>query len=344
VCDFEVNIEEDVGELLSIRLYKETHVFQVDDAWYCEYVHVTSPNGKLYQFPVYHWLHGQTSVAIPHGIGRILSSSYVCIDDDDTEELEKNREVYKALEIKLKGLTKCTDSWKNLEDMKTVFYFNRTKISDEVSRIWNEDSFFGYQYLNGINPMLIKKCTKLPENFPVTSSMVASSLGSAHDLHKELQNGNVFLADYKILQGVPTNDRINGKPQYLTAPCVCCGRTLRTSCFPSPSSWVRLQENGRRSSCPVTKNGTGPWPRSGCAMQSSRSIRWSIICSTRISLQKYLNIATHRQLPRNHPVYKLVVVHLRYTLDINTIARTAFISPGGIFDKVSPDPLLGGDI
>ncbi|CAJ0931388.1 unnamed protein product [Ranitomeya imitator] len=410
VCDFEVNIEEDVGELLSIRLYKETHVFQVDDAWYCEYVHVTSPNGKLYQFPVYHWLHGQTSVAIPHGIGRILSSSYVCIDDDDTEELEKNREVYKwkmfapgapycidansvrdlpineqysilkessfqiakilaALEIKLKGLTKCTDSWKNLEDMKTVFYFNRTKISDEVSRIWNEDSFFGYQYLNGINPMLIKKCTKLPENFPVTSSMVASSLGSAHDLHKELQNGNVFLADYKILQGVPTNDRINGKPQYLTAPMCLLWKDPQDQLLPiaiqvcAPellfSGETVLLVIWGLLSC--RELGQTPGERTPIFLPSDQEWDWTLakiwvrnaefqvhqmvyhLLHTHLFAEVF-NIATHRQLPRNHPVYKLVVVHLRYTLDINTIARTAFISPGGIFDKVSPDPLLGGHL
>ncbi|XP_073415809.1 polyunsaturated fatty acid lipoxygenase ALOX15B-like [Dendrobates tinctorius] len=373
VCDFEVNIEEDVGELLSIRLYKETHVFQVDDAWYCEYVHITSPSGKLYQFPVYHWLHGQTSVAIPHGIGRILSSSYVCIDDD-TEELEKNREIYKwkmfapgapycidaksvkdlpineqysilkessfqiakilaALEIKLKGLTKCTDSWKNLEDMKTVFYFNRTRVSDEVARIWNEDSFFGYQYLNGINPMLIKKCTKLPENFPVTSSMVAPSLGSAHDLHNELQKGNVFLADYKILQGVPTNDRINGKPQYLTAPMCLLWKDPRDQLLPIA---IQLgQTPGEQTPIFLPSDQEWDWTLAKIWVRNAEFQVHQMVyhlLHTHLFAEVF-NIATHRQLPRNHPVYKLVVAHLRYTLDINTIARTAFISPGGIFDK-----------
>lgn len=37
---------------------------------------------------------------------------------------------------------------------------------------WKEDSFFAYQYLNGTNPLLIRRCSALPSNFPVTDNMV----------------------------------------------------------------------------------------------------------------------------------------------------------------------------
>ncbi|XP_075190171.1 polyunsaturated fatty acid lipoxygenase ALOX15B-like [Anomaloglossus baeobatrachus] len=376
VCDFDVDIEENIGELLSMRLYKETHVFLVDDAWYCEYVNVMSPSGKLYQFPVYQWIEGQTSVVVPHGIGSIVSSSNVCMDQR-TEELEKNREVYKwklfapgspycidaehvkdlpineqfstlkeysfqlskilaALEIKLKGFTKCTDSWRNLEDMKHVFYFNRTKISDEVSRIWNEDSFFGYQFLNGVNPMLIKKCIKLPENFPVSSSMVASLLGTSTDLDKELQKGNVFLADYKILQGVPTNDFINGKPQYMTAPMCLLWKDPRDQLLPIA---IQLgQTPGEQTPIFLPSDDEWDWTLAKIWVRNAEFQVHQMVyhlLHTHLFAEVF-NVATHRQLPRNHPVYKLVIAHLRYTLDINTIARTAFIAPGGIFDIVSP--------
>lgn len=56
-----------------------------------------------------------------------------------------------------------------------------------VSKIWKEDSFFGSQYLNGINPTLIKKCFKIPGNFSVDEQMVASSLGTSTSLETELQ-------------------------------------------------------------------------------------------------------------------------------------------------------------
>lgn len=49
---------------------------------------------------------------------------------------------------------------------------NSAILPDYVQDHWKEDSFFAYQYLNGINPLLIRRCSTLPSNFPVTDNMV----------------------------------------------------------------------------------------------------------------------------------------------------------------------------
>lgn len=46
---------------------------------------------------------------------------------------------------------------------------------------------FGYQFLNGCNPVLIKRCTELPQKLPVTTEMVECSLERQLSLEQEVQ-------------------------------------------------------------------------------------------------------------------------------------------------------------
>ncbi|TDH05409.1 hypothetical protein EPR50_G00142250 [Perca flavescens] len=125
-------------------------------------------------------------------------------------------------ELQLKGLADRKENWTNIDDINRVFCCKRTDLSDYVQGHWKEDAFFAYQYLNGLNPMLIRRCSSLPHNFPVTDDMVfRHGQGS---LRNEMENGNIFLCDYKLLDGVKANT-INGKKQYLMAPLILLHKT-----------------------------------------------------------------------------------------------------------------------
>ena len=54
---------------------------------------------------------------------------------------------------------------------------------------WQEDLMFGYQFLNGCNPVMIQRCLKLPENLPVTTEMVECSLERQLTLEQEVEVG-----------------------------------------------------------------------------------------------------------------------------------------------------------
>jgi len=52
---------------------------------------------------------------------------------------------------------------------------------------WTSDVEFGRQILNGVNPMVIKKCTNIPSKFPVTNEVVKPFLTRGLTLEQEIE-------------------------------------------------------------------------------------------------------------------------------------------------------------
>ncbi|KAM3910226.1 hydroperoxide isomerase ALOXE3-like, partial [Leptodactylus fuscus] len=149
-----------------------------------------------------------------------------------------------------------------------------------------------------------------------------------------LQNGNIFLADYKILEGIPANDSINGKKQYMTAPMCLLWKdpqdqlrpiAIQLGQTPSDQAPIFLP-----SDCPWDWTLAKIWVRSS-DFQLHQVIYH--LLHTHLFAEVF-NIATTRQLPISHPVYKLLVPHLRYTLEIIILGRSVLFGPGGTADQI----------
>lgn len=57
----------------------------------------------------------------------------------------------------------------------------------KAAKYWKDDRFYGFQFLNGCNPESIKRCTKLPENFPVTEELVGDLLDEGLTLREAME-------------------------------------------------------------------------------------------------------------------------------------------------------------
>ncbi len=66
-----------------------------------------------------------------------------------------------------------------------VFFF--FFLIEYVQAHWQEDAFFGYQCLNGCNPLCIKQIHNLPPNLSVTSEMVRPFLPEDSSLEQEME-------------------------------------------------------------------------------------------------------------------------------------------------------------
>ncbi|XP_060635915.2 hydroperoxide isomerase ALOXE3-like [Anolis sagrei] len=268
-----------------------------------------------------------------------------CLDVSSIEELEKDvrfsfskaalfakRSTSKKVELKLRGYSDSQESWKDLKDIKKVFWFNKSDISEYVTEHWKEDALFGWQFLNGLNPRMIQRCTKIPPNFPVTNEMVAKFLGEDTTLEKELKKGNIFIADYKLLDGVPAGVN-NGRKQYVAAPL--CLLHLSAQKHLMPLAIQLSQTPGPQSPIFLPSDSEWDWILAKTWVRNADfHIHQAITHLLRTHLlAEVFTMATIRQLPTCHPLYKLLIPHTRYTLHINTVARDSLVSQGGVFDK-----------
>ncbi|KAL8177132.1 UNVERIFIED_CONTAM: hypothetical protein K2H54_042446, partial [Gekko kuhli] len=268
-----------------------------------------------------------------------------CLDVDTVDQLDLNDQYSRTksstlevnmaagqVELKLKGLLDCKKSWNKLDDIQRAFWFYRSPASEYVSKHWDEDAFFGYQYLNGVNPISIRKCTEIPAKFPVTQEMVAKSLEKHTTLDKELEKGNLFLIDCEILEGTPATE-LNGSRQHIAAPL--CLLHLNHWGELVPIAIQLTQQPGPESPIFLPSDSEWDWALAKFWVRNSTFHIHEVLTHLLYThlMAEVFTLATFRHLPMCHPLYKLLIPHTRYTLHINVLGRARLFSPGGLIDE-----------
>ncbi|XP_075874642.1 polyunsaturated fatty acid 5-lipoxygenase [Nelusetta ayraudi] len=226
-------------------------------------------------------------------------------------------------------------SWRDLADFEGIFLRIKNTISEYVMRHWKEDFMFGYQFLNGCNPVVIRKCLKIPDKFPVTHEMVAVCLERELTLEQEIEAGNVYMVDYEVLDGIKANDTDPCTPQYLAAPMCLLYKNMQNKILPIA---IQLkQTSGEDSPIFLPTDSEYDWLLAKIWVRSSDFQHHQTITHllrTHLMTEVFA-VAMYRQLPAVHPVYKLLIPHVRFTIAINTKAREELICECGIFDKAN---------
>uniref|UniRef100_A0A3B3VM12 Arachidonate epidermal lipoxygenase 3 n=1 Tax=Poecilia latipinna TaxID=48699 RepID=A0A3B3VM12_9TELE len=308
-----------LGELLAIIVQKEHHLVFPNGSWFVAKVVVESPMGDIYQFPIYRWITDCKDHYFQEGSGWFTLST---LQRKNTLTLWDHPKDGLPYSIK-------AESYSSLPLDASFSYTKEIEMFFTKEKNWKEDSFFGYQFLNGVNPMMIQRCVTLPENFQVTDEMVFKD--GKQSLTDEMKKGNIFLCDYKMLDGVKANI-IDGKQQYLAAPLVLLHKTDdklmpiaiqlkqipaedNPVFFPTDSEWDWLLAKTFVKNADFNMHEL-----------SSHLLRTHL-------LAEVFTVALLRQIPMMHPLYKLLMPHTRYTLMINCLARQLLISDNGIFTK-----------
>ncbi|KAL6972631.1 linoleate 13S-lipoxygenase [Sarracenia purpurea var. burkii] len=228
--------------------------------------------------------------------------------------------------------------------------YKTPKILSKDRFAWLRDDEFGRQAIAGVNPVNIQRLTV----FPPVSNLDPEIYGPQESALKEdhivgplngmtvqqaMDENRLYIVDYHDVY-LPFLDRINaldGRKTYAT----------RTIFFLTQLG--TLKPIAIELSLPPT----GPASRSKRVVTppDDATTNWiwqlakSHVCSNDAGVHQLVNhwlrthatmepfiLAAHRQMSEMHPIFKLLGPHMRYTLEINALARQSLINADGVIE------------
>ncbi|WCJ38711.1 Lipoxygenase 6 chloroplastic [Euphorbia peplus] len=215
---------------------------------------------------------------------------------------------------------------------------------------WLRDNEFARQTLAGVNPVNIE----ILKEFPIVSKLDPAEYGPPEsaltkDIIERDLNGmsveqamaekRLFILDYHDML-LPFMEKMNslpGRKAYASRTVFFHNRAgmlrpiaIELSLPPKPS----LPRNKQVYAHGHDATTHWIWKLAKAHVCSNDAGVHQLVnhwLKTHAAMEPYI-IATHRQLSAMHPIYKLLHPHMRYTLEINALARQSLINGGGIIE------------
>lgn len=191
------------------------------------------------------------------------------------------------------------------------------------------DREFARQRLAGQNPMVIRRVKEGDRSHLQSWNGQSYQLsnGTSVDLTQAAAANRLFIADYPLLEQLTTADLQPNR--YVGSPIALFYRT------DDGLEPVLIQvEKGRVVS--PNSHEADAWIRAKLCVQTADVTHHELIahlCNTHLRMEAFA-IATPRQLPANHPVYRLLRPHFQFLLAINTRGNAILLSEGAAIDKL----------
>ncbi|QRO01258.1 lipoxygenase [Archangium violaceum] len=225
-----------------------------------------------------------------------------------------------------------TDAWNGLVD---TFGILRHLELPKLAERWQDDHEFARQAVQGVNPLHITSITALPQGMPLTDQEVRGLLSPGTTLAGALEARRVFLLDFEVLEGIPMFRKVDehGVEERRWAPASRCLLYREDSQRLRPLA-IQLGRDPAKDPVFTPNDSEADWLAAKIYLRCSEGNAHQMIAHalrTHFVVEPFV-MATMRNLPDPHPVYKLMRRHFRYTLAINEGARKGLLDEGGVFD------------
>ncbi|KAJ0987333.1 hypothetical protein J5N97_005689 [Dioscorea zingiberensis] len=245
------------------------------------------------------------------------------------------------------------------QSSQALLLYDTPDILSKDKYAWLRDDEFGRQALAGINPVNIE-CLRV---FPPVSKLDPAIYGPPESSIKEehiighlngmsvqeaIEEKKLFMLDFHDTY-LPFVDRINtqdGRKAYAT----------RTIFFLTPLGTLKPIAIELSLPAAAPKNSTRAKRVFTPPTDATTTWLWQLakahVCSNDAGVHQLVNhwlrthaciepfiLGAHRQLSVLHPIFKLLKPHMRYTLEINALARQILINAGGVIESgFTPGP------
>ncbi|NBD14082.1 lipoxygenase family protein [Corallococcus silvisoli] len=236
-----------------------------------------------------------------------------------------------AIKLHMPVLSKA---WNGLVD---IFDFFKSIELPKLAQRWQDDYEFARQAVQGISPVHIQSVTSLPEGMPLTDEELRGLLPPGMSLPQSLAAKRVFLLDFEILGDVPMFRKVDkhGVEERRWAPASRCLLLLDESHQLRPIA-IQLGRDPAVDPVFTPNDSQHDWMAAKIYVRCSEGNTHQMVghaLRTHFVAEPFV-MATMRNLPDPHPVYKLLRRHFRYTLAINEGARKGLLDAGGVFDDI----------
>ncbi|XVF86916.1 hypothetical protein PTKIN_Ptkin18bG0079200 [Pterospermum kingtungense] len=237
------------------------------------------------------------------------------------------------------------------ESSEGLLKYDTPKIVSKDKFAWLRDDEFARQALAGVNPVNIERLTTFPpvsKLDPEVYGPQESALKEEHiigqlngmTVQQALNENKLFIVDYHDVY-LPFLDRINaldGRKSYATRTIFFltpCGTLKPIAIELSLPHTVPRSRAKRVVTPPVDATTNWIWQLAKAHVCSNDAGVHQLVnhwLRTHACLEPFI-LAAHRQLSAMHPIFKLLDPHMRYTLEINALARQSLLSADGVIES-----------
>lgn len=247
------------------------------------------------------------------------------------------------------------------ESSEGMLRYDTPSILSKDKFAWLRDDEFARQAIAGINPVSIERLKVFPPVSKLDPAIYGPSESSITERHivgqlngltvqEAIDKEKLFIVDHHDVY-MPFLDRINaieGRKAYATRALffLTQGGTLKPIAIelslPPTQSGEPQPSKVLTPACDATSNWI--WMLGKAHVSSNDAGVHQLVnhwLRTHAIMEPFI-LAAHRRMSAMHPIFKLLHPHMRYTLEINALARQSLINAEGVIESCfTPGPVSG---